>query len=302
MKKIIIWGTSKKYDDYFYAIKYLEMRNIITVVGVTSSSGCYSILDGYPFYPKNYLPFIDFDYLVVAAGPAYSDIVKEAEEILEDRGKSNKIINASVLNIPNLDLEQYIRVRDRNVSIFSNACSGGMLSHYLGLRFNSPTINMWESDDDFLKLMENLDDYLEMDLEFVKELIYEFEGPQYGTSYPLCRLNDIFLHCNHYKDYFSAKKKWDQRIQRVNYDDIFVLMYSENENIVKRFTELPFNNKKIFTNVFLDHKDIVYVSPEYEKEEPYFNRVVNGMLTGKIKGPDVLSLLEGEVKYKRTSA
>ena len=37
---------------------------------------------------------------------------------------------------------------------------GGVLYHWLGLKFNSPFINLFMSNNDFLFAMENFDDFL----------------------------------------------------------------------------------------------------------------------------------------------
>lgn len=61
--------------------------------------------------------------------------------------------------------------------------------HDLGLRFNSPFVNMFIEARDYVKLLCNLDDYLAMELSFQKEK---------SVGYPIALLGDVKLHCVHY--------------------------------------------------------------------------------------------------------
>ena len=52
---------------------------------------------------------------------------------------------------------------NHDVSIISMNCTGGILYHDLGLKFLSPTINLFFRAEDFIKFCENLDYYLSID-------------------------------------------------------------------------------------------------------------------------------------------
>ena len=67
-----------------------------------------------------------------------------------------------------------------NITILSNDCVG-VIYHTLGLRFDSPTINLWLKDDDFLRFCLSLEEYLTAPL--VEDLKLSSE---YG--YPVGRL------------------------------------------------------------------------------------------------------------------
>ena len=47
---------------------------------------------------------------------------------------------------------------DRNVTILSMNCTGGILYHELGLPFLSPTINLYIQAEDFIRFCERLED------------------------------------------------------------------------------------------------------------------------------------------------
>jgi len=53
------------------------------------------------------------------------------------------------------------KLLNHDITIISNNCTGGFVYHDLGLRFNSPTINLsFASDKDFFSFAENLPYYL----------------------------------------------------------------------------------------------------------------------------------------------
>ena len=58
------------------------------------------------------------------------------------------------------------KIKNKDFSLFSTNCNGGILLHDLGLRFNSSTINLWFEVKDFLKYMNNLERYSKLPLFF----------------------------------------------------------------------------------------------------------------------------------------
>lgn len=53
------------------------------------------------------------------------------------------------------------RLKNNEFSIISNDCTGGVIYHDLGLRFTSPTINLFfEPYEDYLYFLSNIKDYL----------------------------------------------------------------------------------------------------------------------------------------------
>lgn len=51
------------------------------------------------------------------------------------------------------------RLYNKNFTIFSTNCIGGIIYHNLKLRFLSPTINLWISPKDYIKLLEDPQKY-----------------------------------------------------------------------------------------------------------------------------------------------
>ncbi len=148
------------------------------------------------------------------------------------------------LFIPLRDLKCKInkaRLKNKDFSIISSNCNGGVILHDLGQRFNSPFVNLWILPKDYLKLLNNFDDYMKYDLIFVEDNRY---------NYPVAILKDIKLYFQHYESKDEARIKWEQRRKRIIRDNIFVL-FSDRDgctyNDLIEFEKVPFENKVVFT-------------------------------------------------------
>ncbi|MDE5757173.1 MAG: DUF1919 domain-containing protein, partial [Allobaculum sp.] len=134
------------------------------------------------------------------------------------------------------------QIRHKNVSIISQNCIGGVISHDCGLRFNSPTINMWIPAHEFITLVSNLQEELEGKLENITN----------RASYPIGLLNGkIHIHFIHYHSFDEVVDKWNSRLSRVNYEDLRIVM-TENDGCTYKdlvaFDKLPFKHKVVFTH------------------------------------------------------
>ena len=135
--------------------------------------------------------------------------------------------------------------------------------HELGQKFLSPTINLWMYDKDFLKFVHNLKDYLSYDLRFVDGI----------DDTPTAYLNDILIHFNHYHSNEEAKQKWDERKQRVNYDNLFIIMADQPDGGVithedmLSLKDIPCKGKVVLSVKYYDDIDyIVHLPKDPEKD------------------------------------
>lgn len=117
-----------------------------------------------------------------------------------------------------------------------------MILHDLGLRFNSPFVNLWISPSDFIKMLGRLNYYMSC------ELVFEERNEM---PYPVGLVDDIHIYFQHYKSEAEAKYMWDKRKKRINYNDLFVLFTDRDgctsQNLID-FDSLPFKNKVCFVN------------------------------------------------------
>lgn len=106
------------------------------------------------------------------------------------------------------------QIKNTDFTILSNTCIGGVISHDLGLRFLSPTVNLYIRPEEFVRFLENLEYYLSLEL-------VETEHP---AKYPVAKLGDITLYLKHYNTFAEAKEKWEERKKRINYHNLYVMM------------------------------------------------------------------------------
>ena len=132
------------------------------------------------------------------------------------------------------------RLKNQNPTVIADTCMGGLIYHNLGLRFTSPTINMWVSKSDYLTFLENLRGFLSVDITEVTDS---------GYSYPVGDLSyggkTVRFYGNHYKTFEEFREKWNERKERVDYDNLFVIMLNAEitREEIERFEALPYENK-----------------------------------------------------------
>ncbi|URZ00957.1 hypothetical protein CLAUR_009450 [Clostridium felsineum] len=76
--------------------------------------------------------------------------------------------------------------------------------------------------------------------------------------------NKIIFNFNHHASFEDAKKDWDRRKSRINKNNLFIkmLITYDNEELIKRFDNLPYKNKVCFHPRPLKYKSIVFL-PRY---------------------------------------
>ena len=198
-----------------------------------------------------------------------------------------------------LNFEEYMKLRKSNISIIANNCWGGLAYHQLGMEFLSPFVNMFVKDEDYLKLLNDLRGYLDAELHFHK---FAYENVL-QREYPVCLLNDIELHFNHYVIMQEVEEKWNKRVKRINWDNIFVMMFTEEESVAVRFDKLPYENKICFVPFESKHES-VYTLKLAEKLMPGkpFYKLVNGIIEGTFSDYNLIELLnKGKIDKNRCS-
>lgn len=142
----------------------------------------------------------------------------------------------------NRRIKKYRRkIKNTTFSVISSNCVGGVITHDLGVRFNSPFVNLFVDTKDFLKYLKDINEYNKKELCFL-----DFDG-----SYPKAKLGDITVHFVHYKSNEEALEKWQTRLQRLNYDNLYIMMTEQNmctEDDLVEFDNLPYQNKVVFTH------------------------------------------------------
>lgn len=126
-----------------------------------------------------------------------------------------------------------------NVTLLCNNCIGGVIFHELGLKFMSPTVNLWIKPKDFIKYCSNLKHYSQCKLEFLDCSLYLSAS----EKYPVACLDDIIIYFLHYTSEEDARQKWEERTNRINYDNVRCIL-SERDGCtfddLENFSKLPY--------------------------------------------------------------
>ena len=133
------------------------------------------------------------------------------------------------------------RLKNKTPSIIASNCNGGIMLHDLHLPFNTPTINLFFTAEDYLKFVTDLDRYLDL----------EVEEAQSDQNYPVGKLGDITIYFMHYHSFREAKDKWNERKQRIDKTNLFFVMTDKNGctyEMIRAFDTLPYEHKVIFTH------------------------------------------------------
>lgn len=143
-------------------------------------------------------------------------------------------------------------LKDTPVSLICNNCTGGILLHDYGKRFDSPFVNMAIYGEDFFRLVTDLPRYLSYPLNEDKD-----RSEQYG--YPVAMLGDVMIRFPHDSDFGVVLETWNRRVSRVDFSHVFVLWvgYRDElpESMIEEIAAVPY--PKV---VFLNHerKDVPY--------------------------------------------
>lgn len=151
------------------------------------------------------------------------------------------------------------KLKNYDFSILSSNCNGCIITHELGIRFNTPTVNLFFNAEDFLKFISNLNYYINLELEDMK-----FE------KFPRGKLGDLTINFLHYKSFEEAKKKWDERKKRINFNNLFIMTTDRDGctyEMIKQFDELPYKNKVIFTHKYYPEFKSAYYIKGFENEK-----------------------------------
>lgn len=147
-----------------------------------------------------------------------------------------------------------MRFKNLNFAVVSNNCWGGEVYKMYSKEFNTPFIGLFIMPYHYVKLIENLNFYLNKKLEFIVNDNFD---------YPIGRLGDIEIHFMHYKSRNEVVEKWERRKTRfLEFSNtyphkVFFKMCDRDgasEALILRFHHTPYLNKISFSNRALEPK------------------------------------------------
>lgn len=140
-----------------------------------------------------------------------------------------------------INAKNRLRLTNVTPSLICSNCTGGFLYHWLGLRFNSPFINLYMTNEDFISALENWNS-------FIRGEIIEVQGS--GYSYPVGEgYGGVKIHFVHYKSFSDALVKWKERCKRIDERNLGIMLTNwggVNSSLLERFDRLPFKHKVVF--------------------------------------------------------
>ena len=216
-----------------------------------------------------------FDYVCIADNVSYAEYYRYVNEYFE----AEKIISAdTIINYDGFDFMRYLDILRSKISIISDTCWGGMLSHSLNLQFKSPLVNTYVAPKDYLELISNIKYYFNCPLELYQD--------RNAFTPPIGILGDkVKIGLNHYVDFYEGQREWNKRVSRVNYDNILVQMSCfENEEQVIRFSENKESYKVGFCQKKIDLPGVYYLCQyrdTYVQERMDFTEYVQNIVKAR---------------------
>lgn len=163
------------------------------------------------------------------------------------------------------------RIKNKQLTIISNNCWGGIFYRNNNLEYLSPTLGLFFMAEDYIKFVYDLNHYINSDLTFIS--IEESKHKDYlnklNYKSPIGKIDDVEIMFLHYKDEQEAFEKWERRKQRINWNNILYKFSDQNRctfKEIKAFNDLPVKNKLLFTSRKYDGIDSVQLK-KYEKNE-----------------------------------
>ena len=189
-----------------------------------------------------------------------------------------------------------------HVSIICNNCVGGVIYHNLGLRFDSPTINLFIKGEEYLAFCKDL--YYYSCCQMVESIDSMKNGYPVGVLLPKDDQHiPVSIYFQHYKSFEQAKEKWDERFSRVDYKNLFwILEFYDTiykPDLMYEFDKLPYENKMIITHKrFPDLRNASCVSC-YKEDKPRGRILEYKGITGKryLDEIDYVGFINGKMGF-----
>lgn len=232
-----------------------------------------------------------YDILLVAGARqmGIAEVVKFAKAINLD---ADKILGDWIVCIPGFTLDKYRKLQRSRLSIVAINCFGGQIHHTLGLQFFSPFINLFLDAKEYIRLLHRPRVYMEEKLVLKK---IGFNGKE-KFEYPIVMLGNISLYMSHYRTFDEAVEKWNERKQRINWYNLFVMATTESREIAEQFDELPHGKKVCFVPFKSDLYSSWYIDPKFNDkrffgETRVFDETVFDLSQGRRFYYDVFDML-----------
>lgn len=152
------------------------------------------------------------------------------------------------------------RLKTTDFTIIASNCSGTFIYYDMNLPYLTPTVNLSIGMNDFVKMAGKLSWYMEQEIVEVR-----------GEKYPAGLLGDVKLSFVHYDTFEEGVRKWEERKQRINWDNLFIMGTDKDGctyETLERIEKLPYKNKVAFTHIrYPELPSTFYIKGFEEKSE-----------------------------------
>lgn len=135
-----------------------------------------------------------------------------------------------------------ILIRNTDITLISNNCIAGCVLHDLGLKFNTPTINLYIPFPDYIFFLQNLKDIVNSKME-------DITG---DNQCPVGLLGGgVRVYFLHYKSFAEGINAWRKRAKRIKWRNIYVVLVERDgctKNDIHEFSKLHYRNKIALTH------------------------------------------------------
>lgn len=297
-RKIVIWGSSIEYDHFRKLLEVELYKGTIQIIGIVlNEEKLFSKMDGIEVLTIESLLWLEFDYIVNLNQAGKEEVLKILELLRISR---DKVIPIAVFRQPYFDFQRWEQVKNSRISIVASHCWGGFTYNALGLQFQSPFVNLFVGNTEFVRLVGSLRYYMEQPLRYVGEN-YE---KNLKRNYPMGQLGDVLIHFNHYQNFDEAVACWNERKERINYNNLLIEMTANSREELESFLQLPYEHKICFTMLPCQEKNVVSIQNEnllslYNHQAWDFANRTAAINSGECKQVDLLKLLNHEEDYMR---
>ena len=257
-RRVAFWGWGWHYLSVITLITRFMAEGQFEAVAVTGNRlpPC-TTLDGIPVMSPGELREAGVDYIFIMHDVKEAEIMEEA---MAEGFTRDQLLPYKLFHLPYFDFRKYARIKERKISIITNDCWGAFFSNALGLMNRSPFRTLYLLDWDYLKCLRDLPHYVR-DTEPVFSRMQKGNENDVFAEYPVIRLDDVEMFCNHDPDPETAIANWNRRRALMNWDDLFVEMR----------TKLP-ESEEAFEALEQYPRRICFVP--YETTKPHSYRIV----------------------------
>lgn len=156
------------------------------------------------------------------------------------------------------------RCKNRDFTLIANNCIAGVVLHDLGVRFDTPTVNLFIKFPGYISFLKNVRQMIE------REELVEITPPPNSSGHPVGRLgDDVVIDFLHYSTFDEAKQAWEKRKRRIHWDNLYVVLVERDGCTVddlKAFDALEFKHKVALVHRPVEGIGCAHVMRGFERE------------------------------------